>query len=105
MSFKNTSLIVLISLVFIQRSHGQTYLGAGYAEAYLTESAADDVTGVAIRVERSVPLPETERLKFVPTLQISLLNSRLDQKSSAAYSTTLSLAPLVYYEVVRGLSG
>ena len=79
----------------------QTYVGLGYVEAYnITESVLDDARGVVITVQKEVRFGDSH-WQLIPTLHAALLFSNLEDDNFPGYASTVSISPLVTYDLVR----
>ena len=93
---------VLIVPFFIlaHTAFSQVFLGGGYATSVLSQSGLDDVNGWAINIQKDYKVG-AGRWHLIPALQISLLNSNIDRDISAFYATTVSVAPIVSYDLFK----
>ncbi len=95
--------IFLSIISFFLLSHSliaQTYIGAGFGYASLSQSGNDDVNGLTINLQRQFTL-KADRWSITPSVQISLLPSKIEAEAFAFYATTVSIAPNISYDIIR----
>ena len=79
----------------------QTYLGGGYTEFLNREIYRYDAQGAVITVQREIALGDS-RWQLSPTLQAGLLRDYFpDQDYLLNRTVTLSVGPLVGYQLIR----
>ncbi len=102
-TYRGILLVTILVLIggLTQPVFSQTYLGAGYTEFLKRETSGYDAQGAVITVQREITLGNS-RWQIAPTLQAGLLRDYFpDQDYFLNRTVTLSLGPLVGYQLVR----
>lgn len=93
-------LLAIVALgALTQSATAQVYLGAGYAETIIGDNFYI-VNGVAISLQREVSLGEG-RWRAIPTLHTALLFNDFTYNNVRGHATTVSLSPLVSYNLIQ----
>ncbi len=100
MKILKVTLSFLALILFSFSLKAQTYVGAGYAYATLSQTGFDDVNGLAINIQKQFYL-KADRWSITPSVQISLLPSKVEREILAFYATTLSVAPNFSYDLIK----
>ncbi len=90
-------------ILFFMSTHNtfsQVYLGGGYAYSMLSENSFDAVKGLAINIQRDYSIGNG-KWHVSPALQVSLLSSNTTREVYSFYATTLSIAPVVSYDLLK----
>lgn len=100
MKILKITLSIIAFLLLSYTLKAQTFVGAGYGYASLSQSGRDDVNGLAINIQRQFVL-KSDRWSITPSAQISLLPSKIGQDVYSFYATTLSIAPNISYDIIK----
>ena len=96
----NRYILIVPFFILAHTAFSQVFVGVGYAFSVLSESGLDEVNGLAINIQKDYKIG-SDRWHLVPALQVSLLNSNIDRDISAFYATTVSVAPIVSYDLIK----